>query len=46
MAAEAGLREALDLTDILGGDYETAQLPARVARRQTVAQVPADPIPR
>jgi 3-hydroxyisobutyrate dehydrogenase len=24
MAAEAGLREALDLTDILGGDYETA----------------------
>jgi 3-hydroxyisobutyrate dehydrogenase len=24
MAAEAGLREALDLTDILGGDYRTA----------------------
>jgi 3-hydroxyisobutyrate dehydrogenase len=24
MAAEAGLREALDLTDILGGNYETA----------------------
>jgi 3-hydroxyisobutyrate dehydrogenase len=24
MAAEAGLREALDLTDILGGDYATA----------------------
>ena len=24
MAAEAGLREALDLTDILGGDYDTA----------------------
>lgn len=24
MAAEVGLREALDLTDILGGDYETA----------------------
>jgi len=24
MAAEAGLREALDLTDILGGDYQTA----------------------
>jgi 3-hydroxyisobutyrate dehydrogenase len=24
MAAEAGLREALDLTDILGADYETA----------------------
>jgi 3-hydroxyisobutyrate dehydrogenase len=24
MAAEVGLREALDLTDVLGGDYETA----------------------
>src|SRR5262249_41176611 len=24
MAAEVGLREALDLTDLLGGDYQTA----------------------